>query len=184
MSSTTGTEIAATSTAPETKQGHVCCFFCCDMRRAVVIVNILNIFNVLFWLLIMMGFDSIIKQTEEEQYQEFLQIEKSLAGLLVFSVIGWILSFGAIYGAFKYKIVPVALQALFTAIYFLGSNILLHKAAQSHAQLSHSWYNWLFSLVINLLFVYPHLMLLTELRSGIMTPETYSSREKASCCCV
>ena len=182
MSGVEGTQISATS-KENGKQGHIYCGVCCDMRRAVMIVNILSIFNVIFQMVSIAGFTSLIKNRNPEDFATIVGLERAMTGVFIMSITSIFFSLGAFYGAFKYKVLPVMMQTAFTIIYFFVVNLMFLRVSRNHSEFQFGPVNWVIAVMVSLLFIYPHAMLITELRSGLMSAETYA-REKHSCCCV
>lgn len=142
-----------------------------------MIVNILSVLNFLFQAIMIIG---VMRYADDEEAELPLL---ALRGVIIMSSFGWFVSLYAIYGAYMYRVIPVAVQALYTAIYWIATNVMQQRASANHVEYSHEWLNWVITLIMSLFFIYPHVMLVTELRSGIMTANTYP-REKQSCCCV
>eukprot|EP00542_Grammatophora_oceanica_P002168 CAMPEP_0194059478 /NCGR_PEP_ID=MMETSP0009_2-20130614/69167_1 /TAXON_ID=210454 /ORGANISM="Grammatophora oceanica, Strain CCMP 410" /LENGTH=159 /DNA_ID=CAMNT_0038710055 /DNA_START=61 /DNA_END=537 /DNA_ORIENTATION=+ len=145
------------------KQGHKCCGGCCDVRRATIIVNIVNIVISLLFILEFVWLDKLIAKDEEvvgddDEAQEELntlvafvkQTEGLMEGLMVLRIIGCAIG---IYGAktFEWKYVAGAV-----AIYAF---VLIPDIAA---------FGLLFGPVMDILFAYPQVFLIMEMRSGIM----------------
>lgn len=166
------------------KQGHSCCGFCCDMRRAVIIVNLLNILSTIITLgLVAAANKEVNDNGTEEEKNELNEMEDALRGVAWMVVIGWFLSFASLYGAFTYRIIPVGINALYMFITYLASGAIQTQAAKTHDEMNYGPGAWIINAVITGLFIYPHVMFITEVRGGILSEETYP-REKQSCCCV
>lgn len=162
------------------KQGHKCCGFCCDVRRATIIVNAVTVglsamgLLSLFALKGMAGAIDSSAVDDDAMAAQMAEMEDQLSGFdsmgpMVFIVqlvkIGCAIA--GIFGGMKYSVPMVAVAAV-----------------------SHGW-----DLVLSLLsfhipglamaggFLYPHIMFIQEMRKGIMTPENYPN-EQHSCCCV
>jgi len=141
------------------------------MRRAVIIINIINIIlgvvtiavNVSNAAFLTIGIeDDRIKDDFDSVLTDGIIIAS--VGLAVFIITLW--------GAMKYNIFAVGLGALyFTAQFFNSYTVPVPTPTL------------VVSGVISALFLYPHVGLIIELNNGIMTPETYP-REEMSCCCV
>jgi hypothetical protein len=152
------------------KQGHTCCGCCCDVRRAVIVVNL-------------------------------------LAGTYLLMMVQWIFALVALRYDYNYKywallvmnclqLVPVGM-GIFGAVYYNGWFIgvaALHYTLQFLFICNVSWYNLampndlpldepIAMAVAMALCAYPHFMLISEIRGGIMSPENYEN-EQHSCCCV
>jgi hypothetical protein len=139
------------------KQGHSCCGCCCDMRRAVIIVNIINLVSLLIQVILFLSVDVDGVNTTL---------------FIVASIIGFVVLFVGIIGANQFNKWLVGIAGFFYAanvIYLL----VLSFAAPS----------LLFSAALSVLYVYPHVMFVVENGKGIMTQENYKNEEQ-SCCCV
>lgn len=159
------------------KQGHKCCGGCCDMRRAVIIVNMAMISLFVIYLpFVVLSYNVI---NHPEKYSDDLddnakeafanaQASESPLGFVIFLMIAKIacLSFG-IYGALKFKLLPVAVSLAsygFAFIYAIfTANILM--------------------MLLPVFFAYPHIFFIKEVRQGIMSEDNYDL-ERHSCCCV
>eukprot|EP00542_Grammatophora_oceanica_P018879 CAMPEP_0194048950 /NCGR_PEP_ID=MMETSP0009_2-20130614/29105_1 /TAXON_ID=210454 /ORGANISM="Grammatophora oceanica, Strain CCMP 410" /LENGTH=155 /DNA_ID=CAMNT_0038694985 /DNA_START=87 /DNA_END=554 /DNA_ORIENTATION=+ len=93
------------------KQGHKCCGGCCDVRRAVIIVNIINAFVSLFVIIELIFYDQLIesgKNVYSEDMQNSLEkmsdqvhhMEGALIGLMVVRLFG---SLAGIYGGMTFS---------------------------------------------------------------------------------
>lgn len=162
------------------RQGHKCCGGCCDMRRAVIIVNIVSCLVTAFlaadfaWIAKEIDngdiSDTSIGNIDDDGMKELggsnlvRSIEKFLVVVLLcklpFSAAG-------IYGAITFKVWPVALSLSLFAIEFMSSLLLQD----------------VFLLVLSVSFAYPHIYFIREVKQGIMSEENYPT-EKHSCCCV
>lgn len=159
--------------APDQKQGHKCCAGCCDVRRAVIIVNIINlIFGTLAFVGILVGRSML---NNPEQYQDAGVDEEVIASIqsipfvaaIIISIIRLLITIGGIMGAIQYNYILVAVcgiaYVLDTVMALVGLNFL--------------------GALISGLFAYPHFFLTQEIKQGIMTKENYHNVEH-SCCCV
>ena len=170
------------------RRGHSCCGCCCDMRRAVIIVNIINI---IFAFIGLIGFSVLVADTKEittttdgngstttgtttfsgidDDYTlgEY-EIVKGFAPLVIIMVLLSMVAFSlGIVGAMRYKVwmivVAIVVYCISAVMELLSLNLL--------------------GFAITALFAYPHFVLVSEIRRGIMTKETYPI-EQQSCCCV
>lgn len=167
-----------------TKQGTSCCGFCCDMRRAVIILNLVILASSIIILIFQAGIHEEAKETDDDQYRSELEdTEKAFMNQMAFLVFGFVFSMWAIYGAVKYQILPVGSNVVYLIVQFVATGVLGTKAAVSFN--SYDYVSlWVSNVVTTGLFIYPHVMFVREVRVGIMSPETYSTSEKQSCCCV
>jgi hypothetical protein len=153
------------------KQGHKCCGGCCDVRRAVIIVNLISVFSVVFGLAL---FASALVRSDFEEKMNGQTVGMVIAILeMVFYGMG-------VYGAISYN------QWLVASALALYSALVVYSIASvvnSVLMADEFWYFYFFGVLRNALFAYPHWFLIQEIRSGIMTVENYPN-EKHSCCCV
>lgn len=103
-------------------------------------------------------------------------------GLIAFAV--------PIYGALQYNI-PMIGYGIFWLIASFVAMIVLQvvytpKINEAMKEGEDDWAVSILSIVltglVTLLYVYPHMGLMNEIKQGIMSPETYP-REEFSCCC-
>ena len=153
------------------KQGHKCCGGCCDMRRAVIIVNIINC---TFLLLAIMSL-AAIKGADPDNYTDD-EVSKALAdvdgesvgAVIAISVIKLAINALGIYGALQYNIIMVGLSCAVYCIDFFFALLAVN----------------IFGLLYAGFFAYPHFFYIKEVKAGTMTPENYPINERQSCCCV
>jgi uncharacterized membrane protein len=154
------------------KQGHSCCGSCCDSRRAVIIVNIINVCFASSGLLSLGGVMAASSQSydDDEVQAAFSSLSFASMGVMSAFVLIAIKLAGTcvgIYGAMTYNIwmvgVSLAVYCLNFATGIINSNI--------------------FTLVMYGCFAYPHFFFIQEVRRGIMSEVNYVN-EKQSCCCV
>jgi hypothetical protein len=153
------------------KQGHKCCGDCCDVRRAVIIVNLISVFSVVFGLAL---FASALARSDFEE-----KMSGQTVGMVI--VILEMVFYGmGVYGAISYNqwLVASAL-ALYSALVVYSIALVVNSVLMA----DEFWYFYFFGILRNALFAYPHWFLIQEIRSGIMTVENYPN-EKHSCCCV
>jgi hypothetical protein len=142
-------------------RGHIFCGFCCDMRRAVIIVNTVNISLVilssLLILVFSLHFDFDGEDIRAPSIQEVIRI----------SLPAVILSGFGITGALKFKYWMIVLVGFYYGFMVLLDMIILDIPG----------------VVRGGLFCYPHVILSQEIDKGIMSEENYPNA-KHSCCCV
>jgi hypothetical protein len=155
-----------------TKQGHKCCGGCCDVRRAVIIINLVTI---AMTILALMGSLSLRQMDSGEVYPDddvnqanIAELTNAPLGVMIAHVvIKIILSTLGVLGAMKFNMYMVGLAAasyFFDMVLgFIGLSVIV--------------------VVTQALFLYPHFFLIKEIREGIMSKENYPV-EKQSCCCV
>ena len=104
------------------------------------------------------------------------------------AAIDLILSPLAIFGAFKYNIKMVIPAPIWAAVSFTLGTII---QVDSNQRLEDDFPNYprpyhvpnlITRSIAYILYIYPHVGFVLEVRSGILSPETYA-REEYSCCC-
>jgi hypothetical protein len=147
------------------KQGHSCCGGCCDMRRAVIVVNMISIamYTINIFVISAVGKVEFDDDVMKEAIVEFPPV-----GWMVAIMFAEILCYAiGIWGAVSFSLwqVYVALGMYMITIIF---NMIV--------------FNFI-ALLMAGFFAYPHVYLIQEIKKGIMTKENYYSEEQ-SCCCV
>ena len=131
------------------KQGHRCCGGCCDVRCAVIVVNLVNM-GIL--LLASVDYLSVLNI-----YINYILIGVAVICINAIGVAGAIL-----FNKWMVGVAAVAYVLGFGAsMYFLSPHLLAYYGC----------------------FLYPHVFLIKEIHTGIMTKENYEPVEK-QCCCV
>ena len=142
------------ATDNEGKLGGKCCGCCCDYRRAVIIVNAVGIALGLLGLVLSFG----------------------LSGSgFIFVILDIIFSIVAIVGAIQYNVIMVGLTVAWLVIQFVHTVVVVIIVGGTVLDI-------VLSVVITALFIYPHVGFIREVKSGVMSRETYP-REEFSCCC-
>jgi hypothetical protein len=141
-----------------TKQGHSCFGGCCDMRRAVLIVNKISFLMQVIHLFVV-PFE--------------VDLGASLSWFFVGIFAGMIINIMANIGARTFSACLVGIALFIYAAITIGFTILSFIATPF----------LLIYAVLCALFCYPHIMLLIEICNGTMTAENYHN-EQQSCCCV
>mmetsp|Transcript_2574 Transcript_2574/g.3441 ORF Transcript_2574/g.3441 Transcript_2574/m.3441 type:complete len:170 (-) Transcript_2574:209-718(-) len=144
--------------SPE-RVGHSCCGGCCDMRRAVIIVNLIEI--VLTFLALSGASDLVASQQDGTQQQSIDGI------LIVVFLVSLTCGLLGVFGAISFSPYMVSVALVFNCIKFCLAVTKVNPVAMC---------------VIGLI-VYPHLLFLQEMKSGVMTQENYPN-EAQRCCCV
>lgn len=161
------------------RENHLFCGRCCDVRRATLAVNILTIvMNLLFMIAMFFGFEFVMKNADaiaedmddDEAKEAFENFAKSGSLQLleafvdIFFVVSIALHAIGVYGALKYQVWAVMVAAISYGIAFtialLGFNIM--------------------NMFLTGLFLYPHIVLIKEIKEGIMTDYNY---ERVRSCC-
>jgi hypothetical protein len=143
---------------------------CCDMRRAVVIVNLLHVISSLFEIAIIkiVTRDNFISEHDDDfvKYELYTVGENARSTIMLgflaiaFAAIG-------IYGAANFKQPMVMVAAGWYVVDFIMSLFRKDFAGAFMAGL----------------FIYPHYSFIQEQSKGTMTQENYPN-EIYSCCCV
>lgn len=150
----------------EKKKGHKLFFFCCDSKRAVIVLNtIVLMVNI-------MALTVAIRRAAEG-YEKAIVVRSC----------GMFVTITTILGAYWYSKTVVLVGLAFTC-YMLTVAII--KVAR------HNWdggYNEdgpldvIVPVFWHALIFYAEAVFISECNDGIMSPETYKRRERYSCCC-
>ena len=165
----------------ETKKGSMCCGGCCDMRRAVIILNTISI--ILVGLLAFIAYSStnvLVQNIDDDAVQE--SFEDALLTTYILIGIGIAASLVGIWGAYSYNILGVGFSAFFIVAFFITDTVRAIQFANKY-DVPLPTLDIATGALIDALLLYPHVGLIAEIKNGTMTPETYP-REQASCCCV
>jgi hypothetical protein len=154
------------------KQGHAFCGGCCDVRRAVVIVNIISITFASLGIVTMVALMTATSASyDDDGVQEamtaFNEANLSMGLAIAMIAIKLVANGLGIYGAVTYNIWMVGVSLSVYCVDFVMGVVALN----------------IFSMVMVALFAYPHFFFIKEVRSGIMSEANYVN-EKQSCCCV
>lgn len=170
------------------KQGGKFCGCCCDYRRAVIIVVlVLVVCEILVLIAVLAGEYSRVYCGDYYECDEFMNKYETME--IIFSVVSIILGIAAIVGARIFNTFLVGANA-----FWLIAGIILNAVISM--QMCKEWQDqgaeytcqtpyglFVIAVIIVLLFVYPHVGFIVEVKKGIMSHETYP-REEYSCCCV
>ena len=174
----------------QAKKGSKCCGCCCDFRRAVIIVNVINLVLGVIGLVVYVG-GSLTSKTvpinDDAIRHVYIDAERQSAIIigvgLFFTILG-------LMGGVKFSIALVAANILWLFVQFITNTILSVEAIKTimkeytgTATIRQPIGTYIVSGIVMLLFVYPHAGFISEIKSGIMSKETYP-REEFSCCCV
>lgn len=154
------------------RKGHLFLGCLCDMRRAVVAVNVLSILGVIIQVSFAIWYLAVSEEdlNEDDDLSEWLASEETLpkeivaAGLALCMLSLLIYSLG-IRGALKFNVTMVSASTIYHCV-----TVVLHLLAQT----------WLLA-AFEVLCVYPHIMFIQQVGKGIMTAENYVN-EKRICC--
>uniref|UniRef100_A0A7R9WZN6 Uncharacterized protein n=1 Tax=Craspedostauros australis TaxID=1486917 RepID=A0A7R9WZN6_9STRA len=170
----TGAPGGGGSPSPRMKEGQVCCGSCCDMRRAVIIVNIVMVtFLTLNVFLQFLGYELVeLAARESDASEDTKEAAKEMESLhiglrILFHLLEIAAYSFAIRGAIKFER-NFVLIGFCAYIFSFGVNLLILRK--------------LVGAVLTAFFAYPHYFLAKEIEDNIMTPENYPN-EVHSCCC-
>lgn len=160
------------------KQGHSCCGGCCDMRRAVIIVNIVKVTLLgISSILLLFGVHALEELYESDATEivygsdEIIkESEKELITSILINTIETISFLCGAWGAIKFDPNLVLIGGI--GYVFMVLRTLTFGSL---------WVTFP-DLLLNGFLLYPHVFLYKELKEGIMTPTNYDM-EKQSCCC-
>jgi len=152
---------------------HILSHLTSDISGATIIVNLVSMGMALFGLLAVLAASNMSDLNDDN----FNYTEEELAAMEVYSgsvpmavtytLCRMALNALGIWGAYSYKVWPIGASLAAFAAEFLMSLIALNLPGAIYFGC----------------FAYPHVYLIQEIRSGIMSKETYET-EKQSCCCV
>jgi hypothetical protein len=152
------------------RSSHLCCGFCCDTRRATIIVNIIN---VVMSVLALVGVgilasDNFANQLDDDAVKTELSTITSAAWVAyLISALAIVCGALGIYGAKNYNGWMVMVSGIW---YSINAVLSIIGGGVGGALMSG-------------FFAYPHFVLYQEMKKGIMTEANYPN-EKHSCCCV
>ena len=171
-------DYAASTLMPAEKEGHRCCGGCCDVRRAVMIVNSVMIVGLTFGTIaLVLGIEAMTSQVGNPDDDAAQKAAEQLAAstvdtsqlifMLVFANIAQIICYGVgIYGALAYNECMVIISLCAYCVNAVGNIMML---------------NFVGFITVGL-FAYPNIFLLKEIKAGTMTPDNYPNERH--CCCV
>jgi len=155
-------------------QGHRCCGGCCDMRRAIIIVNLIDVAICVFYAVY---FAFLAKAVEDDSMENKFDAatQAKVEGIMlkaehVFIILALIktpLNGLGMYGALKFTAWPVMVALVAYCV-----EVVMTLFARNIGGLFLAGF-----------FAYPHVVFLRQLKSGIMSEANYPT-EKHSCCCV
>lgn len=171
------------------KQGAKCCGCCCDYRRAVIVIAIVNICLALGSIIVSLvaASPSVATQFDDDTLLEILN--DSARTQAIFSGVSMFCSICALVGANKYNIPLVAIATLWYVGAFIASTITnLQATDEVNTQADDDFTSISFiptiviDAIVTCIFMYPYIGFMYEVKTGIMSYETYP-REEFSCCC-
>ena len=149
------------------KQGHSFLFCLCDMRRAVIILNVFCLISSILGGIAVILLDKYGHNIEGFEIDNGEEETYALDVLVAFQAIGACMSMIAILGAVQFSICPVVTAALWNIAYIV-------ICALDKQWIAVGWH---------VVVLYPHLVLPYDLAKGVMTRENYRQFERQSCCC-
>jgi hypothetical protein len=160
---------AEAPTAGVGRRSHLYCGFGCDMRRAVLIVNIITILMAFLALILVFSASAYLSSgfvDENGNAYDKGNFGVFAAVAVLNTVLASIFAGLGIWGALHFNMYFVIAAAIWHAISALLSLV----------------YGEFVGAVMAGCFLYPHVVLAQEMRSGIMTEATYPIEEKKCCC--
>jgi hypothetical protein len=157
------------------KQGHTCCGgccpgcgnrCCCDMRRAVIIVNIINIVIIVLGMMTKFSGYNITYDDDQVAAEMEAYRNEPLGLFIAFGTLHILLSAAGIVGALRYNVYLVAIAAAAYCFACVMALVALNP----------------YGLLYPGFFAYPHFFFIKEVREGTMSKENYHN-EELSCCC-
>jgi hypothetical protein len=154
------------------KRGHKCCGGCCDVRRAVIVVNCvvggLVLWGVLAVLALKTGAEHIaMKMDDDEAIAAMNKLQDApIVPLLIRFSIALICCVFGVLGAIQYNVWMVYVAALKLCVDIVVGLCTFNVAV----------------VIAFSLFLYPHVFFIKEVREGIMSKDNYEN-ERQSCCC-
>eukprot|EP00525_Craspedostauros_australis_P010704 CAMPEP_0198114824 /NCGR_PEP_ID=MMETSP1442-20131203/6090_1 /TAXON_ID= /ORGANISM="Craspedostauros australis, Strain CCMP3328" /LENGTH=245 /DNA_ID=CAMNT_0043772219 /DNA_START=72 /DNA_END=809 /DNA_ORIENTATION=+ len=170
------------------KIGTNCCGCCCDFRRAVIVVSIISlVFGALGVLGALAENDEAAPGQEEWENEEVkVYNEEVETANLVSGIIGLVMAGVSLFGALQYNAIAVGISVAYSIISFIVGIIVSEQAISEVEDETGSTINatggYVIGAVILGLFLYPSIGFIMEVRSGVMSQQTYP-REEYSCCC-
>jgi hypothetical protein len=153
------------------KRSHVCCGCCCDARKAIFVVNSISLtFGVLgIFSLAIATSSSYQAQIEDDEVQAAMnELDGAKLGMTIaIMVMGMICPVAGIYGASIYNEIGVIVAGVWYVAYAILGLVFFDVSA----------------VVMSICFAYPHAVFYSEMKQGIMAPETYSQERQCCTCC-
>lgn len=159
----------------EKKKGHKFLFFCCDSKRAVIILNtFMFVLSSFVFTMAILNRDPS-NSSNDDDISAYKQA-------MIMQGCGIFITFATILGAFWYSISVVCVGLLFTTYQLTMGIIKMTKFHWTYAD-TNSIVGVLLPVSINILLFYAEGLFISEISDGIMSDETYISRERYSFCC-
>ncbi len=169
------------------KQGAKCCGCCCDYRRAVIILAVISIcVNLATVILFLAAISTPTTSVNVDDDVALAIYDDSLTTQIVVSGISLACSICALVGAKIYNIPLVAINTLwYVAGFVINTVVIINTNSDVQDQTGTSLPvvpNIVASAIGAIIFMYPHIGFMYEVKVGIMSYATYP-REEFSCCC-
>ncbi len=168
----------------EEKQGKKCCGFCCDFRRAVIVMAILGMIEYTVLIVITsLGISYGVALAQEAVDDDVLLasgigVAVGSGVLAAIYVVGIFFQIFMLFGALKYNVCMLATVIFFQLVglgYDISNSVTYYTGGQQIGAI-------IAQIILAAIYIYPTAGLLMEIKNGIMSPETYP-REAYSCCC-
>jgi len=179
------------------KKGSICCGCCCDMRRACVVLSIIGmIINIIYVIAAAagtgLGFGlARFAKGNENFSQEDVDNLNAVGAFSAMTAIGYAVIFFFdvwwLIAALRYNVCMLSV-VVFCLLCSMGYYIWVgwvntqSMIDQGYATSANHVGDVLGPVIVWGLFMYPVIGLISEIKSGVMSPETYP-REAHSCCC-
>ena len=177
-----------------TKLGGKCCGCLCDYRKAVLIVMTMYIFQQCLALVTYIATNVAMRKApiDDDDLVEFATRANRFASLFV--VFSLLTSAMALIGALRFNIWLVATNVIWIVTNFIvaifytakvNDEMNEHYDYEDYGEASPTRSPGLLVIhtIMMILLVYPQLGFIREVRLGIMSYDTYHTREAYSCCC-
>jgi len=149
--------------------GHRCFGYGLDMRRSVILVDMINIGYVIAGIISLVVLHSLDSSEFDDDDVQVVasEMDDNMGLLMAFAVLKVGLSVLGIYGAMQYNIYMVAVCLATYLFDFFYSLSLMN----------------MMPVIYSSLFAYPHVVYIYEVQLGIVTPDNYLSSGYEKCCC-
>jgi len=190
-----GVVVESTAEVTQEKQGSKCCVCCCDFRRAVVVISIIGVVYYAILLVLtltgasvgIVGATFVVSDLDDENAQEVAEDVGTVAEVALGVIaIGLAVSLSffifQLVAALKFNMYMLVTSLVFTLLTLAYSTWgMIAVATNGNGSLLTAVVsNIVISVVV---FIYPLVGLIKEIKAGTMSEETYP-REAYSCCCM
>jgi hypothetical protein len=176
---------------PIVKQGNKYCGCFCDTRRATIIFSIIFLTLSAINFVVLLGAESVKYATRAQIDDDILidAIERSYIIGAILASIAVFTNIASLIGGIQYNANLVAVNVCWFIVQFMANLITDLRAFNEIVDnyrgtetLTFPWGSVLVSAAVIGFVIAPMIRFIKEVRSGIMSPETYP-RENFSCCC-